>query len=248
MRTTIRWVIPKIAALALLAGPLALQAPASFNTSPNRPQRVSLQTFLAGGFTPVNGVLNSAYNTGGSHPVTGTMSSRVYKSGTTYAYLYQISMNHSVINVKNLILSYHVTPWNGTFLNFTLGNVGSNPAYHIDVTGNATNNTGFAIFNGLKKVDTAQGVDGQFLQANFVNSLSSGLVRGATSTILVVFTNQAPRVGNSHITVGGLATGSADVPAYAAVVPEPSSMAMLALGGIGLVGVPLWRRRRVQTA
>jgi hypothetical protein len=235
----------KVAALALLLGPLALRAPAGFNTAPNMPQRATYQTFLAGGFSPVNGGLSLTYNTGGNHPVTGTFTSQTFKSGNTYAYLYQVSIANTTVNTKNLILSYKITPWTGAFLNFTLGNVGSHPVYQIDSLGkNQPNTSAFTFFQGLKRTDSAQGVDNSFLLANFINSLSNGLRRGTTSTILVAFSNRAPRIANSHITVGGSGTGSADVAAYAPVVPEPSSLVMLALGGVGALGLPLWRRRR----
>jgi len=208
----LRSVTVPVAALALVLGPVALQARASFNTTPNQPNLTSLQTFLAGGFTPVTSTLTHSYNTGGSHAITGNMSSQVFKSGSIYAYLYQVSIANIPANQKNLVLNYKVTPWASAFVNFTLGNKGSNPVYQMDMTGKGQpNTTGFTFFpgGGLKKTDTSQGVDGAFLMANFIANLSTGLRRGTTSTVLLAFTTAAPGLGNSHITVGGMATGSA---------------------------------------
>jgi len=238
------------AALALVLGAVAHQARASFNTAPSAPQRTSYQTFQVCGFTPVNSTLNIAYNTGGAHPVTGTMASRVFKSGSTYAYLYQISIGGKVPNAKNLVISYKVTPWATAFTNFTMNTPHvTKSVFQIDQLGPVANTSGFTFFpgGGLKRTDLAQGVDGSFLLADFVANYSTGLRRGTTSTILIAFSKLAPGIGNSHITVAGLGTGSADVPVYVPA-PEPSSLMMLALGGAGLVSLPLWRRRRLATS
>jgi hypothetical protein len=246
MRFSTRSVLVLAAVCAVALGVLAQPVCASFNQLPNVPNPTYAQ-FLAAGFNPVNSALNTVYNTGGSHPVTGNMTSRVFKSGSTYAYLYQVSIANTVPNTKNLVINYKVTPWASAFGNFTLiPKNGPQPVYQIDVLGkNQANTSGFTFFNntGNKSVSTAQGVDHQFLQANFVNSNSNGLRRGTTSMVLVVFSNLAPKIGNSHITVAGAGTGSADTPVYVPA-PEPSSLVMLAIGGAGLVGLPMWRRRR----
>jgi hypothetical protein len=246
VKQLLRSVTVKVAALALVLGVGAHQARASFNTTPNQPTRATYQTFLAGGFTPVTSTINTVYNTGGKHPVTGNMTSRVFKSGNTYAYLYQVSIANTVPNTKNLVISYKVTTWASNFANFTLNTKqGPLPVYQMDTLGKGQLNTsGFTFFSsGLKLTDTAQGVNGQYLQANFLPNMSSGLRRGTTSSVLIAFSPLAPKIGNSHITVSGLGTGSADTPVYVPA-PEPSSLVMLALGGAGLVGLPLWRRRR----
>jgi hypothetical protein len=230
---------------ALLLVTAAWPAHASFNQLPSKPNPTYAQ-FVGAGFAPVTATLSTVYNTGGKHPVSGNMTSRVFKSGTTYAYLYQISIANTVPNTKNLVINYKVTPWASAFANFTLVPKGkSQQAYQIDILGKGQKNTsGFSFFTtGLQTVSSAQGVDGQFLQGNFANSLSTGLRRNTTSQVLVVFSKEAPKVGNSHITVGGAGTGSADAPAYAPA-PEPASILMLAIGGAGLVGLRRWRKAR----
>jgi hypothetical protein len=234
---------------SLLLATTACPARASFNNLPNGPNPTYAQ-FLAAGFAPVTSALSTVYNTGGKHPVTGNMTSRVFKSGATYAYLYQISVANTVAQTKNLVINYQVTPWGSAFANFALiKKNGPKQVYQIDLLGKGQANTsGFAFFSsGLKSVTTAQGVDGQFLQGNFANSLSNGLRRNTTSEVLVVFSKLGPKIGNSHITVGGAGTGSANAPAYVPA-PEPSSILMLALGGAGIVGLRRCRKGQPQPA
>jgi hypothetical protein len=236
--------------VTLLLGTAASPVQASFNQVPSAPNP-SYAQFLAAGFTPVTAALSSVYNTGGSHPIIGDMTSRVFKSGNTYAYLYQVSIANVSSQQKNLVLNYQVTPWASGFANFTLvPKNGPHPVYQIDMLGKGQANTsGFTFFTGggLKSVSSAQGVDGSFLQANFVNSLPNGLRRGTTSMVLVAFSSLAPKIGNSHISAGGQDTGSADAPVYVPAL-EPPSLVMLALGGAGLVGLHRWRRGRSQPA
>jgi hypothetical protein len=237
-----------VAAIALVLGSVAPAARASFNQLPSVPNPTYKQ-FVAAGFSPFNSAINTVYNSGGSHPVSGNMTSQVFKNGNTYAYMYQISIANVSSQQKNIVINYKVTPWASAFANFTLiPKNGPQPVYQIDTLGKGQANTsGFTFFNGggLKSVQTAQGTDFQFLQANFVNSTTNGLRRGTTSMVLVAFSHLKPKVGNSHITVGGAGTGSADAPAYVPA-PEPSSLMMLAIGGAGLLGLPLWRRRPAQ--
>jgi hypothetical protein len=229
----------------LLLGPTVLAARANFNTAPNQPQRASYQTFLAAGFTAVTVPLTSAYNTGGARPVTGSVTSRVFKSGNNYAYLYQVSIANTIANTKNLIVNFQVTPWTTGFTSFALNKkMGAMPVYQIDQLGMAANTSGFTFFpgSGLQRMSSGQGVDGSFLEASFLFGSSSGLRRGTTSTILVAFSTAGPGIGSARLTVGGQGTGSASVPVYVPT-PEPSTLLLLSLGGVGLLGLGLRRKK-----
>jgi hypothetical protein len=173
------------------------------------------------------------------------MTSEVFKSGNTFAYLYQVSIGNTIANTKNLVMNYQVTPWSTGFTSFTLNKqLGPKPVYQIDQLGMASNTSGFTFFpgGGLQRMSSAQGVDGAFLQANFLLNLTTGLRRGTTSTILVAFSSKGPGIGNARLTVGGQGTGGATVPVYVPT-PEPSSLLLLALGGAGLLGLCRGKRQ-----
>jgi MYXO-CTERM domain-containing protein len=231
-----------VAVLTLVLGPAAFTARASFNTSPGSPIKISYKTFLTTGVTPFTPVQSVSFSTGGKHPISGMILSQVFKKGHMYAYLYQIQIANVAANSGRTLNSFTIAPWKSAFASYTKDNRTYAVAQITMLGSGQANTSGFLFPGSTVAFSTAQGTDGVSLIGNFPTS-GNALRRGTTSAVLVVLSHKAPVEGSLQGTANAGTTGSVDGGVYVPS-PEPSSLVMLALGGAGLVGLPLWRRRR----
>ena len=145
--------------------------------------------------------------------LSGVLESWVYNNGGTMDFWYKISNSSPVLNIHRFV----VNGFEGftTDVDFDLGSTGNGPA-SIDRSPGAGATVGFSYVNGV-------GIGGE-------------IAPGFYSKYLFVRTNSTTYADSTASVIDGFSANLTDV---FAPVPEPASMAALALGVVALL-----RRRR----
>ena len=125
-------------------------------------------------------------------------------------------------------------PTSGSSITGTLIPAGTTAAYNNWFTDN--------YLNGANNVDVNLFTSGNIQLQQFTTS--SAAFTGVATVNLSSFLAELPTTGTTGFIYSGYSRSPGNIIGMWQVVPEPSSLAQLVLGGISLAGMLVWRSRR----
>jgi len=222
------------------------------------PPSLTYNQLLGDGFAAFNAPLTSTFDfTPATSPPDGKIVSQVYFNAGAglYAYLYQVQVSPSaVIGVSNTVHDVNFNFQNGTFATHIIAPAGTasfgvGNDYAIDSNGAGPGTVpGAFSLNNLIGTGSSQGTDHDRYSIQFPTGQSpTGILNdGHNSDIMVVFTTRSPTV-LPIVSADDSGSTLLNFPltyAPSNPVPEPASVVVMGLGGLGLLAG--YRRRQRQ--
>jgi len=187
----------------------------------------SLQDLLSTGYAPAGSFMSVSATAG---KVTGVLNSQCYTNVTNnlYAYLYQVE-NNGVAGVNTMIEEFNASVFPGLADTAQMGWLTGTLPSAFDIT------TGAQMPEAEGFAETS---DPSFAAFYYGKRYNKAILPGKHSIIMYVMSDRPPDTTMGYVIDGAVASGVVVGPA----VPEPATMALLALGGV-MVFVSRRRRR-----